>query len=427
MAQNGLILGAASSNAGKTLITTGLLAALSAKGHDIMGAKTGPDYIDPAFHQAACGIHSVNLDPFAMDVAQLKYYGAHTPARNLLIEGVMGLFDGAVGLNVSTSTLAAQLGLPVILIMNVRGQSQTAGYIAAALKKLQPLIKGVILNEVGSERHANLIETVLSDEGLRCFGAVPTDDALKVPSRHLGLVQMAELQADPSWSNFINKAGQIIGDSCDLNGIMSAFGALPQAADINIAPPPAQKITVIRDEAFGFTYQHQIDNWRRAGADINFISALGNEAIDKDTGFVYLPGGYPELHLPKLANNQLFFNSLRALANKQVPIYGECGGYMTLGEAIIDKDGTSYQMAGLLGLVTSYQKRQRHLGYRRLTTAANAPAYLPQIAYGHEFHFTTTITETGDHLFEAQDAASNPLGKTGLINGSVCGSYCHII
>ena len=134
MAQNGLILGAASSNAGKTLITTGLLAALSAKSHDIMGAKTGPDYIDPAFHQAACGIHSVNLDPFAMDVAQLKYYAAHTPAHNLLIEGVMGLFDGAVGLNVSTSTLAAQLGLPVILIMNVRGQSQTAGYIAAAEK-----------------------------------------------------------------------------------------------------------------------------------------------------------------------------------------------------------------------------------------------------------------------------------------------------
>ena len=427
MAQQGLILGAASSNAGKTLLTTGLLSALRARGHDIMGAKTGPDYIDPAFHQAACGVHSVNLDPFAMDVAQLRYYAASQPATHLLIEGVMGLFDGAVGLNVSTSTLASHLNLPVILIMNVRGQSQTAGYIAAALQKLQPLIKGVILNEVGSPRHAALIESVLHDEGLRCFGAVPTNEALKVPSRHLGLVQMAELQSDPAWDGFVENAGKIIGEACDLDAIISAFDPLAEATPIATKTPPAQHITLIRDEAFGFTYQHHIDDWHKAGAEISVISALADEAIPSTTGFVFLPGGYPELHLARLSNCQRFFQSLQAGARRHIPIYGECGGYMALGDAIIDKDGTSYQMAGLLPLVTSYETRKRHLGYRRLSSLPDTPSFLRGNHYGHEFHFTTAITTEGAPLFQTADAAGADLGQTGLVKGSVCGSYCHII
>ena len=431
MAQKGLILGAASSNAGKTLITTGLLKALHDKGYDICGAKTGPDYIDPAFHHAACHMPSVNLDPFAMDVETLRHYAARQPASHLLIEGVMGLFDGAVGLQVSTSTLASQLNLPIILIMNVRGQSQTAGYIAAALQKLQPLIDGVILNEVGSSRHSALIEHVLSEEGLRCFGAVPTNERLAIPSRHLGLVQMAELQRDPSWSDFVSHAGKIMGESCDLDAIMASFGtlpagenAMPKAAS---SPPPAQHITVIRDEAFGFAYQHQLENWRRQGAEISFISALSNEAANPKTGFVFLPGGYPELHLPALHQADKTIASLRHLAAQNIPIYGECGGYMALGEAIIDKDGTRYEMAGLLPLVTSFKERKRHLGYRRLTPLEGAPSYLQSASHGHEFHFTTAISATGQALFEAGDATGAPLGTTGLIKGSVCGSYCHII
>lgn len=427
MAQKGLILGAASSNAGKTLITTGLLSAFAQQGADMIGAKTGPDYIDPAFHQAACGQQSVNLDPFAMDDATLRYYAQRAPAQNLLIEGVMGLFDGAVGLQVSTSTLASQLGLPVILIMNVRGQSQTAGYIAAALRGLQPLITGVILNEVGSDRHAALIETVLADEGLSRFGAVPTNAALAVPSRHLGLVQMAELEASPDWADFITKAGHIMRDSCDLAAIKAAFAPLASAADITLAPPPAQHITIIRDAAFGFTYQHQIENWHQSGAEISFVSALQDEAISPKTGFVFLPGGYPELHLPRLSQCQVFMQSLRACAARAIPIYGECGGYMSLGDAIIDKDGTAYEMAGLLPLTTSYQERKRHLGYRHMSLCDGAPSYLAHASHGHEYHFTTALREAGQPLFDIKDAAGNALGKTGLIKGSVCGSYCHII
>ena len=431
MAENGLILGAASSNAGKTLITTGLLKALHDKGYDICGAKTGPDYIDPAFHQAACGVPSVNLDPFAMDVGTLSHYAARQPARHLLVEGVMGLFDGAVGLQVSTSTLASQLHLPIILIMNVRGQSQTAGYIAAALQKLQPLIKGVILNEVGSPRHSALIAHVLKEVGLSCFGAVPTNEKLAIPSRHLGLVQMAELAKDPSWSDFVAQAGDIIGRSCDLEAIMGCFGPLPDSYDAQpkstIAPPPAQHITVIRDEAFGFAYQHQLENWRRQGAEISFLSALNDEVADPKTGFVFLPGGYPELHLPALQRAERTLSSLRALAAQNIPIYGECGGYMALGEAIIDKDGTAYEMAGLLPLVTSFKDRKRHLGYRRLTPLSGAPSYLQSASHGHEFHFTSAVSATGDALFAAGDATGTSLGETGLIKGSVCGSYCHVI
>ena len=427
MAQKGLILGAASSNAGKTLITTALLRALSVRGHDIMGAKTGPDYIDPAFHMAACGKPSVNLDPFAMDKGTLCHYAHRTKAHHLLIEGVMGLFDGAVGLNVSTSTLASQLNLPVILVMNVRGQSQTAGYIAAALRNLQPLITGVILNEVGSDRHAHLIETVLRDEGLRCFGAVPTNSALHVPSRHLGLVQMAELNNDPAWSDFIDNAGNLIAKSCDLDALIQAFSPIESAPAPVLADPPAQNITLVRDEAFGFAYQHQLENWQKKGAEITTISALGNDSIPKDTGFLFLPGGYPELHLPALSANHRFLSDLRNLASKNIPIYGECGGYMALGEAIIDADGTCYQMAGLLPLVTSFAERKRALGYRHLAPRPQAPAYLSHARYGHEFHFTTVTSSSGTALFDIQDASGTSLGSAGLIQGSVCGSYCHII
>ena len=432
MAGQGLILGAASSNAGKTLITTGLLSALSKAGHDVIGAKTGPDYIDPAFHHAACGKASVNLDPFAMSPQMLAHYAARQPANHLLIEGVMGLFDGAVGLNVSTSTLASQLGLPVILIMNVRGQSQTAGYIAAALARLQPHITGVILNEVGSQRHSDLIASVLSQEGLRCFGAVPTSADLAIPSRHLGLVQIAELQAEPQWANFIHNAGAIMTDNCDLDAILSAFGALPademtKTDHARLSPPPAQNITIIRDHAFGFAYHHQIENWRRQGATITFISALANEAVPQQSGFIFLPGGYPELHLPALSASKKTFDSLADAANRQVPIYGECGGYMALGEAIIDKDNRAYKMAGLLPLTTSFAERKRHLGYRRITALPHTPSYLQQASHGHEFHFTTAIKNAGTPLFEVGDATGASRTTTGLIAGSVCGSYCHII
>ena len=427
MAHQGLILGAASSNAGKTLITTGLLSALSAAGHDMIGAKTGPDYIDPAFHHAACGKPSVNLDPFAMSPQMLAYYAGRQPASHVLIEGVMGLFDGAVGLNVSTSTLASQLGLPVILIMNVRGQSQTAGYIAAALARLQPQITGVILNEVGSPRHADLIGSVLSQEGLHCFGAVPTSAELAIPSRHLGLVQIAELQADPQWANFIQRAGAIMAETCDLDAIIAAFGTLPDHDAPQLSSPPAQNITIVRDHAFGFAYHHQIENWRLKGANISFISALANEPAPEDSGFIFLPGGYPELHLPALSAASATFASLQKAAANNVPIYGECGGYMALGEAIIDQDGHAYQMAGLLPLTTSFAQRKRHLGYRRLAPLADTPAYLKNATHGHEYHFTTAITADGPPLFAAADATNSALGTTGLIKGSVCGSYCHII
>ncbi|MGC6531126.1 MAG: cobyrinate a,c-diamide synthase [Candidatus Puniceispirillaceae bacterium] len=428
MAKSGLIIGAASSNAGKTLITTGLLAAFHQKGISVAGAKTGPDYIDPAFHYAACDIPSVNLDPFAMPDDLLAHYARRQPADHILIEGVMGLFDGAVGVKVSTSSLADSLSLPVILIMNVRGQSQTAGYIAGALAKLQPHIAGVILNEVGSARHRSLIEDVLREQGLTCFGGVPTSASLAVPSRHLGLVQMAELAQDPSWSDFITHAGKIMSDHCDLDAIAAAFGPLPdESLTTTLPPPPAQNITVVRDEAFGFSYQHHLTNWRSQGAEITFVSALADDAIPMSSDFVFLPGGYPELHLPKLSQSSQFLSSLRQTAKNGISLYGECGGYMSLGEAIIDKDGKSYEMANLLPLVTSFEDRKRHLGYRRIGKTGATPDYLSHATSGHEFHFTSAVKEQGDALFEIADAAGNALGKTGLRQANVSGSYIHII
>lgn len=416
----GLILSAPSSGSGKTTLTLGILRALKHRGEDIRSAKSGPDYIDPRFHAAASGRPCVNLDAWAMAPERLRAL-AQGPGT-LLIEGAMGLFDGAPPAGKgATADLARHLDLPVVLIIDTAKQSQSVAAVAEgfARHRADVRVKGVILNNTGSERHEKMLRDALAPTGLVVLGAVRRQAGLDHPSRHLGLVQAEER---PDLEAFLDHVAGVVRDCLDLDGLLALSGPLPAAAPDRPLPPPAQRISVARDAAFAFAYPHLLADWHTSGAAISLFSPLADEA--PPTGdLVFLPGGYPELYAGRLASNQTFLTGLRNAA-ESAAVYGECGGYMVLGDGLVDAGGNRHAMAGLLRLETSFAKRRLHLGYRHLTPKGGI---WQGALTGHEFHYATTVRADGNALFEASNAEGETLPLMGLIEGAVSGSFAHVI
>ena len=408
------IIAAPSSGSGKTTITLGLLRALSQRGA-IRAAKSGPDYIDPRFHEAACGQTCLNLDAWAMTPDRIRALAAGE--TRLIIEGAMGLFDGAPpdGKG-ATADLARILNLPVVLVIDAGKMAGSVAPLAQGFIRHDPSVQiaGVILNNVGSSRHEAMLRRALG--GITIFGAVPRTPGLTHPSRHLGLVQAQER---PDLESYLDQAATLIRETIDLDALMALGGPLPPANGARLTPP-AQRIAIAQDAAFAFAYPHMLNDWRAAGAELHFFSPLADDAVP-EADLVFLPGGYPELHAGRLAANSAFLTSLRTTTAQ---IYGECGGYMVLGEALTDADGTTHQMAGLLGLHTSFAQRKLHLGYRSLCASAGPFTGHWQ---AHEFHYATTISAKGTPLFRATDAEGTALPAIGLIRENVCGSFAHLI
>ena len=429
MASRALVIGGLTSGSGKTTLTLGLLRALADRGFDVGAAKSGPDYIDCAFLAAASRAPAINLDSHAMSQQVLRRLATERPQDMLVIEGVMGLFDGTHGGGGSTAQLAAGLGAPILLVLDTRHQGQTAAALAAGIETQLPAgtsLAGVVLNRIASPRHEELIREALEARDITCFGSLKSDSAISVPSRHLGLVQAVDLAAQDELEPRIDAAARLVAASLDLEALIAVMAPLAASTTTTAEPPPGQRIAVAHDAAFGFAYTHMLEGWKRAGAEIRPFSPLADECPDNAADFIFLPGGYPELHLPTLSANARFLNGLRDAAARGVRIYGECGGYMTLGETIIDADSQAFRMAGLLSLETSFAARKLHLGYRRLTPLTNAwPG--PDTVTGHEFHYTTALRAEGTPLFTAQDAAGRDLGEMGLCSGPVSGSYAHVI
>ena len=414
----GLILSAPGSASGKTTITLGLLRALKNRDIPVRSAKSGPDYIDPRFHAAASGAECLNLDAWAMDPETIRHLAAGD--ETLLIEGAMGLFDGAPPNGKgATADLARILNLPVILILDVSHQAQSAAAIAHGFATLDPTINiaGLILNKVGSLRHDRMVRTALAPLDIPILGSILRQPNLQTPSRHLGLVQASE---HPNLDAFLNQAADIAEQYIDINALLLlATQQTTPTARATILSPPAQRISIASDPAFAFAYPHLLQGWHAMGAEIQTFSPLANEA-PPPCDLVFLPGGYPELHAGKLAANNTFLNGLHAAP----AIYGECGGYMTLGEILIDAEGTPHKMAGLLPLETSFAQRKLHLGYRNLTPKGglwSAPLK------AHEFHYATTLRAVGPRLFSTSDAEDTPMPDMGLRNGTITGSFAHII
>jgi cobyrinic acid a,c-diamide synthase len=437
MVAPGLVIAAPASGSGKTVVTLGLLRALRDRGVKVSPAKTGPDYIDPSFHATASGRPCLNLDGWAMRPTLLDALAARAArdADLLIVEGVMGLFDGAAAAgatsNGSTADLAERQGWPVVLVIDARAQAQSVAALAKGFRDHRPSLRfaGVILNRVAGERHARLLTKALEVEGITVFGTVPRTSGLDVPSRHLGLVQASE---HPDIEAFIDDAARGVAATVDLQLLRRSArpGDIGAVTDAPVPLPPlGQRIAVARDEAFGFSYPHLLDGWRKAGAEISFFSPLGDQAPSPTADAVFLPGGYPELHAGALAANAMFLTGLRDAAARDLPVYGECGGFMVLGEALIDADGVSHEMAGLLDLETSFAKRGLSLGYRLVRTLTDTPyGSVGTVLRGHEFHYATVAREgANQRVFTAEDAEGKDRGTLGLSRGSVFGSFIHLI
>jgi cobyrinic acid a,c-diamide synthase len=435
MAGRGLILAAPASGSGKTLIAAGLLRHLARRGVCVAAAKAGPDYIDPGFHAAANGRPCVNLDLWAMRPATLAGLVAalETDADLVLCEGVMGLFDGAGpdGEAGSTATLARLTGWPVVLVVDARRQGASAAALIGGFARHDPQVPlaGVIFNRVAGRRHLDLLEIALARHipDLPCLGAMPQDPALALAERHLGLVPAGERSDSET---VIEHAAAVVSDALDVDALLALAGPsiLGSAAPAPPLMPLGQRIAVARDAAFAFSYPAVLDGWRRAGAALSFFSPLADESPDPDADAIYLPGGYPELHAGRLAMAERFVAGLRRAAAAGTFIYGECGGYMALGEALSDADGQTHRMAGLLPLATSFAERRLHLGYRALTLLREAPLGPARSRFrGHEFHYATTVSAAGEALFAAADSCGVDLGDIGLRRGSVAGSFMHLI
>lgn len=426
MSARGLVIAAPASGSGKTLLTLALLRALKNCRLDVAGAKSGPDYIDPKFHEAACGRPSVNLDAWAMPPEQLAHLAAGQPGDLLVVEGAMGVMDGAGRQGSgSVAELATTLGLPLILVLDIARQGHSAALPVAGLRSLRPdlPLAGVILNRVGSPRHEVMARTALAETGVPVLGAIARHASLAMPQRHLGLVQAGE-HAD--LEAFLENAAGIVGNSVDLDALVAAAAPLSKPGNATHLPPPGQRIAIARDIAFSFAYPHLLQGWRAQGAQLSFFSPLADEQPASDSDAVFLPGGYPELHGEVLSKATQFKAGMRAAAQSGTPVYGECGGYMVLGSSIIDASGRPHEMLDLLPVETSFADRKLNLGYRRFTPLAGAPWAAPLM--GHEFHYSTVISEAGaDRLFEATDAFGDRLAPIGLRSGSVCGSFAHII
>lgn len=434
-----LIIAAPSSGSGKTLVTLALLRHLYNKGIDVQGAKVGPDYIDPAFHKAACRKPCPNLDPWGMREETLK--GIATEAASgvefLIVEGVMGLFDGATPTggrgDGSTAALAEITGWPILLVVDAARQAASAAVTVKGFREHRPgaRVVGVIFNRVGGDRHARLLRSAMLDIApeVTVVGCLPRLDDLELPSRHLGLVQAAE---HPDIDRFLDFAAEWIGEHLDIDAVTDLglpWPALPDDDRPPPLPPLGQRIFVAQDDAFSFAYPTVIDGWRRAGANVHTFSPLRDEAPAANADAVYLPGGYPELHAGRLAANWAFMEGMKKAAERGTAIFGECGGYMVMGRALIDADGRRHPMTGLLPLETSFQDKKLHLGYRRVTLAKGGPLGGARSRFrGHEFHYASIVDEgPGIPLFRAETARGEELAPLGLADGRVMGSFVHLI
>jgi cobyrinic acid a,c-diamide synthase len=434
----GLIVAAPRSGAGKTVITLALLAALKRRGIAVRAAKVGPDYIDPGFHAAASGAVGCNLDSWAMRPALLDALVAEAAsgAEILVVEGVMGLFDGVAGSPGrcgTTADLAARFGLPVLLVLDVAGQSQSAAAVLQGFAMHDPAVRiaGVVLNRVGSERHRALVSDAIT--ALRTplpipvLGAFPRAAALALPERHLGLVQAGEHGDLAGW---LDRLADLAERHLDIDAVIANAAPLgtataPPAAGL---PPPSQRIGLALDQAFSFVYPHILNGWRSAGAEIATFSPLADEPPPADRDSCWLPGGYPELHAGTLAGASRFRAGLKHFAQTR-PVHGECGGYMVLGQGLTDADGRRHGMTGLLGHATSFAERKLQLGYREARLIADSPiGSAGSVVRGHEFHYATLISP-GENapLADLTDGQGRPLGPSGGRRGRVTGAFFHAI
>jgi len=320
-----------------------------------------------------------------------------------------------------------------VLVVDARHQGASVAALVGGFARHDPglPLAGVVFNRVAGPRHKALIEAAMARHlpDMPCLGALSREATLALPKRHLGLVPAGERAAAET---VIAHAATAVAAGLDIDRLVALARPAVLAAGEPAAPltPLGTRIAIARDDAFLFAYPAVLEGWRRQGVELSFFSPLADEIPDPAADAIYLPGGYPELHAGRLAASTRFLGALRQAATAGTAIYGECGGYMALGESLTDGDGQAHRMAGLLPLLTSFAERRLHLGYREATLLGAGPLGAAGARFrGHEFHYATTVSEGrgAEPLFALADASGADLGAGGLRRGSVAGSFIHLI
>jgi cobyrinic acid a,c-diamide synthase len=431
----GIVIAGTHSGCGKTTVTLGLLAALTARGISVQSFKAGPDFIDAGIHRLATGRQSINLDLWMCgeEGVHNSFCRYARMGEISVIEGVMGLFDGDQG----TSSLACMLRLPVILVVDAYGMAESAGALvqgySAWASSSGITLAGVIFNRVGSERHFERLNNAVQD--VEVLGYLPRDADIEMPSRHLGLTTAEEM---PMSRIQVESLAEKIEEHVSIGRILDLSDAGDEDTCERFVSRPGRialtmRIAIARDVAFSFYYDENLDLLRDAGAEIVFFSPLGDSELPPDINAVYLGGGYPELYAGQLSANIAILSAIRAWVAAGRPVYAECGGLMYLSRGIRDFEGRFFEMAGIFPFETAMQRRRSHLGYREIRLKESCIlGRAGAILRGHEFHYSNIpsgqdMKESGvETIYDAVDAQGRPQECTGYRIGQVLASYVHV-
>jgi cobyrinic acid a,c-diamide synthase len=414
---NGFLISAPQSGSGKTTVSLAIMAAFARRGLTVAPFKCGPDFIDPGYHHAVTGVASINLDgwmcgeEFVRETFRTSLTSL-TGRTIAVIEGAMGLFDGigASSSEGSSAQIAAITGAPVVLVVNARGMAASAAALVTGFAGFDPQVTmaGVIFNNVGSDSHAILLKEALSIHcpEITCFGCIPRDESLAIPSRHLGLVTAED---NPLSDEFITQLADMAEQSLDLERLsqLQIPPCPPFEKRGGILFPPLKKgtlrgikgqggicIAVARDAAFCFVYEDNLRLLREAGAEIIFFSPLRDADLPTGIHGIYLPGGYPELYAAVLHRNETMKKALRESVAADMPVYAECGGFVYLTEGIDAADNqNSADFVGIFSVRCRMLPRRKALGYRQVELTENTViGSQGSVLRGHEFHYSEINT-----------------------------------
>ncbi len=430
-----VVIAGVRSGVGKTTIATGIMGALTRRGHQVQPFKAGPDYIDPSYHHLACGVPSRNLDTWLLPhptVTEL-FRRAAGDDKVCVVEGVMGVFDGHSSLTEegSTAQLAKLLNAPVILVVDAAKVARSVAAEVLGYQTFDPSLRiaGVILNGVGGPRHMEFCQPQIeATTGLPVLGYLPRREAFVQPERHLGLIPTVEGTVVQEWYDALVAQ---VEETIDLEQILKISGtASPPSGDPQVYPsepqPVTSRIAIAQDKAFSFYYQDSLDLLQAWGAELAPFSPLTDQALPEGVGGVYIGGGFPEMFARELSENRPMLDSMRDALARNIPVYAECGGLMYLGRSLSDLDGAEYPMVGALPVITSMSNRRLTLGYREVEACEGTPILKRgQRVRGHEFHWSV-LTEQPTSEQAVYRVVDQENRLEGFRVGSVWASYIHV-